>query len=82
MLLDGRLIERDSALMLSPASLETITQQIIGNEAIEQKALSLWIQQLETILDRHLNDVEATSVRRIIVKFVARFFITEYLAVC
>ena len=77
MLLDGRLIERDSALMLSPASLETITQQIIGNEAIEQKALSLWIQQLETILDRHLNDVEATSVRRIIVKFVARFFITH-----
>lgn len=77
MLLDGRLIERDSILILSPSSLETITQQIIGNEAIEQKALSSWVHQLETALNRCLDDVEASSVRGIIIKFVARFFITH-----
>ena len=77
MLLDGRLIERDSALILSPSSLETITQQILSNEAIEQKALSSWIQQLETTLNRCLDDVEAISVRGVIIKFVARFFITH-----
>lgn len=77
MLLDGRLIERDSTLILSPSSLETITQQIISNEAIEQKALSSWIQQLETTLNRCLDDVEAISVRGAIIKFVARFFITH-----
>ena len=77
MLLDGRLIERDSTLILSPSSLETITQQIIGNEAIEQKALSSWIHQLETALNRCLDDVEASSVRSVIIKFVARFFITH-----
>ena len=77
MLLDGRLIERDSTLILSPSSLETITQQIISNEAIEQKALSSWIHQLETTLNRCLDDVEAISVRGAIIKFVARFFITH-----
>ena len=40
MLLDGRLIERDFTLILSPSSLETITQQIISNEAwLHQKEL-------------------------------------------
>ena len=77
MLLDGRLIERDFTLILSPSSLETITQQIISNEAIEQKALSSWIHQLETTLNRCLDDVEAISVRGAIIKFVARFFITH-----
>ena len=77
MLLDGRLVERNSALMLSPSSLETITQQIVGNEAIEQKALSSWIQQLEFVLNRCLDDMEATSVREVIINFVARFFITH-----
>ena len=57
--------------------METITQQIISNEAIEQKALSSWIQQLETTLNRCLDDVEAISVRGAIIKFVARFFITH-----
>ena len=39
--------------------------------------MSSWIHQLETTLNRCLDDVEAISVRGAIIKFVARFFITH-----
>lgn len=77
MLSDGRLCERNNSLVLSPTALETINQKILQNETIEQKALALWIEQFSISIGRQLTDVEETGLKSIIIKFVARFFLTH-----